>query len=54
MEHDKSKFREFEEECMGCSLGDETLDLSRSTDVCCQSYMKPLTGGSLSVAKLTT
>ena len=36
-------------ECMGHSPGDEPLTLMR-----CHSYMKPLKGGSPSVAKPTT
>ena len=38
-----------EGECIGCSLGDEPLTLTR-----CHSYMKPIKGGSPSVAEPTT
>ena len=38
-----------EMECMEFSPGDEPLTLTR-----CHSLMKPLKGGNLSVAKLTT
>ena len=38
-----------EGECMGCIPGDEPLTLTG-----CHSYMKPLKGGSWSVAEPTT
>ena len=49
MVQDRSEWQGFEGECMGRSPGDEPLTLTR-----CHSYMKPMKGGSLFLAELTT
>ena len=41
----------YEGEYMSCNLGYEPLTLMSATDVGCYTYMKPLRGGGLSVAK---
>ena len=43
-----------EGECMGSSPGDEPLTLQDATVVGCRSYIKPLKGGSQSIAEPTT